>query len=287
MSAVRNPSSIWSCTPAISRGACAFYAQLCGWRTERIDAARAPTWRSGSGDGAQRRRGRVRDRSGRCGCPTSRSPDVAAATERARALGASVLLEPREGPAGWRSVVAAPAGGESPSGSRSARRPGRGRRRRPTQTISITAVTVTISADQGQPQPDPDQPADLGADVRVHGHSPRGVGVHHRDRPHPGLGVPVDPLLAPALALRDPERLGSRWGPARVPGSPRARVRRAGSRRTPTGRRRSGSARRRRLRPDAEEDRPAALPSARPAGCRAGRRARRPRPRSRGRSGRS
>ena len=33
-------------------------------------------------------------------------------TERARNLGASVLLEPREGPAGWRSVVAAPAGGE-------------------------------------------------------------------------------------------------------------------------------------------------------------------------------
>ena len=37
---------------------------------------------------------------------------VAAATERARWLGASVLLEPREGPAGWRSVVSSPAGGE-------------------------------------------------------------------------------------------------------------------------------------------------------------------------------
>jgi len=33
-------------------------------------------------------------------------------TERARLLGATVLLEPREGPAGWRSVVAAPAGAE-------------------------------------------------------------------------------------------------------------------------------------------------------------------------------
>ena len=38
--------------------------------------------------------------------------DAAEATERARALGASVLLGPREGPAGWRSVVATPAGGE-------------------------------------------------------------------------------------------------------------------------------------------------------------------------------
>jgi predicted enzyme related to lactoylglutathione lyase len=33
-------------------------------------------------------------------------------TERARQLGAQVLLEPREGPAGWRSVVSAPSAGE-------------------------------------------------------------------------------------------------------------------------------------------------------------------------------
>jgi predicted enzyme related to lactoylglutathione lyase len=33
-------------------------------------------------------------------------------TERARELGALVLLEPREGPSGWRSVVASPEGGE-------------------------------------------------------------------------------------------------------------------------------------------------------------------------------
>ena len=39
-------------------------------------------------------------------------PQVGVATERARDLGASVLLEPREGPAGWRSVVSAPAAGE-------------------------------------------------------------------------------------------------------------------------------------------------------------------------------
>src|SRR5207302_6872505 len=38
--------------------------------------------------------------------------EIAAATDRARRLGASVLLGPREGPAGWRSVVAAPSGGE-------------------------------------------------------------------------------------------------------------------------------------------------------------------------------
>jgi predicted enzyme related to lactoylglutathione lyase len=33
-------------------------------------------------------------------------------TERARQLGAQVLLEPREGPAGWRSVVSAAEAGE-------------------------------------------------------------------------------------------------------------------------------------------------------------------------------
>jgi hypothetical protein len=37
---------------------------------------------------------------------------VTEATERARRLGATVVLEPREGPAGWRGVVAAPAAGE-------------------------------------------------------------------------------------------------------------------------------------------------------------------------------
>ena len=37
---------------------------------------------------------------------------VTATTERAQDLGASVVMDPREGPAGWRSVVSAPDGGE-------------------------------------------------------------------------------------------------------------------------------------------------------------------------------
>ena len=53
-------------------------------------------------------------------CGTSRSlwlpyvevDGIDDATDRARALGASVLLEPREGPAGWRSVVRTDVGGE-------------------------------------------------------------------------------------------------------------------------------------------------------------------------------
>jgi predicted enzyme related to lactoylglutathione lyase len=38
--------------------------------------------------------------------------DARRATEVAREMGGAVLLEPREGPAGWRSVVALPAAGE-------------------------------------------------------------------------------------------------------------------------------------------------------------------------------
>jgi predicted enzyme related to lactoylglutathione lyase len=37
---------------------------------------------------------------------------IAGVTGRAREMGMRVLLEPREGPFGWRSVVTSPAGGE-------------------------------------------------------------------------------------------------------------------------------------------------------------------------------
>ena len=39
-------------------------------------------------------------------------PDSGTATDRAARLGAHVSLERREGPTGWRSVVATPDGGE-------------------------------------------------------------------------------------------------------------------------------------------------------------------------------
>jgi predicted enzyme related to lactoylglutathione lyase len=93
------------------QGARAFYAALCGWRPERIHA------RGGSY--------LALELGGTLGggiveCATARSvwlpyvevAEIAEATDRARLLGASVLLEPREGPAGWRSVVATRAGGE-------------------------------------------------------------------------------------------------------------------------------------------------------------------------------
>jgi predicted enzyme related to lactoylglutathione lyase len=89
----------------------AFYAGLCGWRAERTEVGESSYLALEMGRGVG---------GGMVQCAT-RHPlwlpyvqvaDVARATDRARGLGASVLLGPREGPAGWRSVVTAPAGAQ-------------------------------------------------------------------------------------------------------------------------------------------------------------------------------
>ena len=89
----------------------ALYAELCGWRPEWIDT-RTGSYLSlelGGGFGG----GIVE-----CGTrqprwlPYVEVAEIDDATERARTLGANVLLEPREGPAGWRSVVRTFPGGE-------------------------------------------------------------------------------------------------------------------------------------------------------------------------------
>jgi uncharacterized protein len=92
-------------------GAHAFYTGLCGWRREVIAAGRRSYHALELGRGLG---------GGIVECPVPRPvwlpyvevAEVGAATDRARRLGAVVLLEPREGPAGWRSVVATAAGGE-------------------------------------------------------------------------------------------------------------------------------------------------------------------------------
>ncbi len=88
-----------------------FYAELFGWREEHI-AAGARSYLAlelGGGLGG-----------GIVECATDRAlwlpyvevTEITAATDAARASGATVLLEQREGPTGWRSVVATPAAGE-------------------------------------------------------------------------------------------------------------------------------------------------------------------------------
>ena len=91
--------------------ACGFYTKLFGWRAERIDVGSASYLTLELGRGIE---GGVveRDAERAVWLPYVEVDNVGEMTEQARLLGASVLLEPREGPAGWRSVVAAPAGAE-------------------------------------------------------------------------------------------------------------------------------------------------------------------------------
>jgi predicted enzyme related to lactoylglutathione lyase len=92
-------------------GARAFYAGLCGWPEERIESSNGSYLALDLGRDLGG--GIVECRTGRpLWLPYAEVPEINAATERARELGASVLLEPREGPVGWRSVVASVAGGE-------------------------------------------------------------------------------------------------------------------------------------------------------------------------------
>ena len=89
----------------------AIYAELCGWRPEWIETRVGSYLSLELGDELG---------GGIVECDTRRPlwlpyvevSEIAETTDGARKLGASVLLEPREGPAGWRSVVVTPCGGE-------------------------------------------------------------------------------------------------------------------------------------------------------------------------------
>jgi predicted enzyme related to lactoylglutathione lyase len=89
--------------------ACAFYTQLLGWRAETIASARGSYLALGLGNAIE---GGVveRDTELSLWLPYVQVSDVASVTDRARALGADVTLEPREGPVGWRSLLVSPSG---------------------------------------------------------------------------------------------------------------------------------------------------------------------------------
>jgi len=92
-------------------GASTLYRELLGWRTERLESRWGMYHELALGGALD---------GGIVECSTRRAiwlpyvevREIEAAVERARALGAVVLLEPREGPAGWRSVLATREGGE-------------------------------------------------------------------------------------------------------------------------------------------------------------------------------
>jgi predicted enzyme related to lactoylglutathione lyase len=91
--------------------ASAFYAQLLHWRAQVVRAAAGSYLAVDTGGHLG---------GGVVECCTRRPlwlpyvevDRIGEATNRARRLGAAVAVEPREGPAGWRSVVSTPSGGE-------------------------------------------------------------------------------------------------------------------------------------------------------------------------------
>jgi predicted enzyme related to lactoylglutathione lyase len=91
--------------------ASAFCAQLLYWRAQVVRAAAGSylAFDTGGHLGG----GVVECRTGRpLWLPYVEVDGIVQSTERARELGAVVLLEPREGPSGWRSVVSSPQAGE-------------------------------------------------------------------------------------------------------------------------------------------------------------------------------
>jgi predicted enzyme related to lactoylglutathione lyase len=92
-------------------GARALCARLCGWRGERIGTATGSYLALELGPGLG---------GGIVECGTDRASwlpyvevsHIEAATDLARRHGASILLEPREGRAGWRSVISTREAGE-------------------------------------------------------------------------------------------------------------------------------------------------------------------------------
>lgn len=91
--------------------ACAFYTRLFGWRAETVRWGAMTYVALELGEGIDG--GVVEHESDGSGwIPYVEVADVGETVARARLLGAAVTLEPREGPAGWRSVLTAPAGGE-------------------------------------------------------------------------------------------------------------------------------------------------------------------------------
>jgi predicted enzyme related to lactoylglutathione lyase len=88
--------------------ACAFYSRLFGWTPEQVHTS-AGNYQAVDMGGLSG--GVVECEADRAAwLPYVEVDDVAAVTDHAVSLGAGVVLTPREGPAGWRSVIVAPAG---------------------------------------------------------------------------------------------------------------------------------------------------------------------------------
>jgi hypothetical protein len=86
-----------------------FYTRVFGWSAETVEVGHNSYLSLKLGDGID---GGIveHDVEGSLWLPYVEVADLMDVIERARALGAAVILEPREGPIGWRSILAVPSG---------------------------------------------------------------------------------------------------------------------------------------------------------------------------------
>ena len=86
-----------------------FYSRLFGWYAETVEVGRCTYVSLKLADGLE---GGIveHDGEGSLWLPYVEVADLLEVTERARWLGAAVVLKPREGPVGWRSILAVPSG---------------------------------------------------------------------------------------------------------------------------------------------------------------------------------
>jgi uncharacterized protein len=87
-------------------GAVAFYSELLGWHPERIHAGNGSYLSLGMGERLGGGVVECDEAERPLWLPYVEVPDIVACTDRAERLGGRVILGPREGPEGWRSVVA-------------------------------------------------------------------------------------------------------------------------------------------------------------------------------------
>lgn len=109
--AIENPVVHLELQTADLQRAWAFYRELFGWNAEAIRVGSETYFALELGVGVE---GGIVEREVECSVwlPFVEVPNLENATERARTLGAAVRVGPREGPAGWRCILAVPSGAE-------------------------------------------------------------------------------------------------------------------------------------------------------------------------------
>ena len=91
--------------------ACSFYGGLLGWRPERVVSSGIPYLALELGEDLGGGVVESEQEGGRW-LPYVQVDDVRALTRQAQRFGARVLIDSREGPGGWRTVVETPDGAE-------------------------------------------------------------------------------------------------------------------------------------------------------------------------------